>query len=208
MNTPSRFLAFLTISATLLILFAAIGHAGRITRAIPTTATMTASVSDQTKRTQRVQTVHITLGNPKDSKTSDGQTAPIVSQNDNHCNGSACSVQYFSKEDRNTAEINLPAMPRIAKSVNSNAIEPVSVKLSNIPPQVSTQQNVQPNTQTASPAQNEPKRYTLLQNDTLYRIAQVHYGDASQWSKIVQANPGLDPARLRVGQEIILPPIR
>ena len=48
--------------------------------------------------------------------------------------------------------------------------------------------------------------YTIQRGDTLMAIAAHFYGDASQWSVIAEANPEADPRRLRVGQEIKLPP--
>jgi nucleoid-associated protein YgaU len=48
--------------------------------------------------------------------------------------------------------------------------------------------------------------YTIQRGDTLIAIAAHFYGNASQWSVIAQANPEVDPRRLRVGQEIKLPP--
>jgi len=42
--------------------------------------------------------------------------------------------------------------------------------------------------------------------DTLHSIARDHYGDAAQWVKIRDANPGIDPDRLKVGQVLVLPP--
>ncbi len=47
--------------------------------------------------------------------------------------------------------------------------------------------------------------YTVKKGDTLYSIARTHYNDGKQWTKIVEANPGLDPAKLKVGQTIRIP---
>ncbi len=47
--------------------------------------------------------------------------------------------------------------------------------------------------------------YTVKKGDTLYGIAKSQYGDGKQWNKIVNANPGLDPAKLKVGQTIQIP---
>ena len=47
--------------------------------------------------------------------------------------------------------------------------------------------------------------YTIQRGDTLMAIAAHFYGNASQWSVIAQANPEVDPRRLRVGQVIKLP---
>jgi 5'-nucleotidase / UDP-sugar diphosphatase len=47
--------------------------------------------------------------------------------------------------------------------------------------------------------------YTVKRGDTLYHIALTHYGNGNQWQRIVQANPGISPTHLRVGQTLILP---
>ncbi len=47
--------------------------------------------------------------------------------------------------------------------------------------------------------------YTIRKGDTLWSIAQQVYGDGQRWQDIVNANPGLDPNKLRVGQKIVLP---
>ena len=47
--------------------------------------------------------------------------------------------------------------------------------------------------------------YTIKQGDTLWKIATAHYGDGKKWKEIVDANPGLEPSKLRVGQTITLP---
>ncbi len=47
--------------------------------------------------------------------------------------------------------------------------------------------------------------YTIRKNDTLWKIAQSHYGDGQRWQDIAAANPGIDPKKLAVGQTIVLP---
>lgn len=47
--------------------------------------------------------------------------------------------------------------------------------------------------------------YTIRKGDTLWSIATRHYGDGKQWTRIVDANPGVDPKKLAVGQVITLP---
>ncbi|MFW5750829.1 MAG: LysM peptidoglycan-binding domain-containing protein [Planctomycetota bacterium] len=56
-----------------------------------------------------------------------------------------------------------------------------------------------------SPATGGTRTYTLQQGDTLGEIAAVFYGTSRHWRKIVAANPGLDPADLTVGQELVIP---
>ena len=47
--------------------------------------------------------------------------------------------------------------------------------------------------------------YTVKRGDTLYSIAKSHYGSGKEYSRIVAANPGVSPDKLRVGQTITLP---
>jgi LysM repeat protein len=41
--------------------------------------------------------------------------------------------------------------------------------------------------------------------DTLETIARTHYGNGALWPEIAKANPGVEPNRLRIGQELVLP---
>ena len=47
--------------------------------------------------------------------------------------------------------------------------------------------------------------YTIQRGDTLWKIASQHYGDGKKWHEIADANPGLSPQTLRVGQTITIP---
>jgi nucleoid-associated protein YgaU len=47
--------------------------------------------------------------------------------------------------------------------------------------------------------------YVVQHGDTLFHIAQVHYGEGKKWKQIVAANPGVTPATLKVGQKLVLP---
>jgi phage tail protein X len=53
-----------------------------------------------------------------------------------------------------------------------------------------------------APASNT---YTIKHGDTLWKIAASHYGDGKKWKQIADANPGIAPSSLRVGQTITLP---
>lgn len=47
--------------------------------------------------------------------------------------------------------------------------------------------------------------YTVRKGDTLWSIATRVYGDGQKWVDIAQANPTLDPQKMAVGQQIVLP---
>ncbi len=47
--------------------------------------------------------------------------------------------------------------------------------------------------------------YTIQKNDTLWKIAERHYGNGQRWTDIAAANPGTNPKKLAVGQTIVLP---
>ena len=50
--------------------------------------------------------------------------------------------------------------------------------------------------------------YTVEKGDSLSRIAKQHYGDASAWQKIFDANKDVlkDPDKIQPGQVLKLPP--
>jgi len=47
--------------------------------------------------------------------------------------------------------------------------------------------------------------YTIAKGDTLWSIAKREYGNGQRWKDIAAANPGINPNKLRVGQQITLP---
>lgn len=47
--------------------------------------------------------------------------------------------------------------------------------------------------------------YTVQKGDTLFKIARAKYGDPSAVKKIKEANPGMNPDQIKVGQKINLP---
>lgn len=57
----------------------------------------------------------------------------------------------------------------------------------------------------ATPAVAASRTYTVKKGDTLFSIAKANYGTGREWQKIVAANPGLDPQKLKVGQTITIP---
>ena len=48
-------------------------------------------------------------------------------------------------------------------------------------------------------------QYTIKSGDTLEAIARTQMGDGQKWKLIADANPGLDPKALKIGQKITIP---
>lgn len=48
-------------------------------------------------------------------------------------------------------------------------------------------------------------RYKIKTGETLWSIAQSHYGNGQKWKTIAAANPKLDPNHIEAGQTIVLP---
>lgn len=59
-----------------------------------------------------------------------------------------------------------------------------------------------------TPTSTGVRRYTVKPGDTLSHIAQRHYGNASAWRRIYDANRHLidDPDLIRPGQDLAIPP--
>jgi nucleoid-associated protein YgaU len=49
------------------------------------------------------------------------------------------------------------------------------------------------------------RTYTIKSGDSFYTIAAAEYGDSSQFTRLEDANPNINPSRLRVGSVINLP---
>jgi nucleoid-associated protein YgaU len=49
------------------------------------------------------------------------------------------------------------------------------------------------------------KTHTVRRGETLFSIAKSTYGSGRAWKKIVAANPGVSPSKLKVGQVLAMP---
>lgn len=56
-----------------------------------------------------------------------------------------------------------------------------------------------------TPPAPRDRTHTVARGETLSGIASTAYGDATQWMRIAQANPGIDPNRLRPGTRLRIP---
>ena len=60
----------------------------------------------------------------------------------------------------------------------------------------------------ASTSANGQRTYVIQAGDTLADISTVFYGTPTHWRRIVEANPGLDPAALPVGSNLVIPAVK
>lgn len=51
----------------------------------------------------------------------------------------------------------------------------------------------------------ESKKHTVKQGDTLWDLADKHYGDGSKWKEIAKANNVTDPRALQIGANLTIP---
>ncbi len=68
-----------------------------------------------------------------------------------------------------------------------------------------TPSEVRPGPQPPAPRSAWPKTYKVKPGDYLEKLCKQFYGRAGLVSKVLAANPGLDPRRMRINQEIIFP---
>ncbi|MBB6430907.1 LysM peptidoglycan-binding domain-containing protein [Algisphaera agarilytica] len=107
----------------------------------------------------------------------------------------------ITPEDPALAEVP-PADPTPAEANVGIALGPLDPVTPPADPSAESTENVVP---TPPPAPPILRLYTIESGDSLSSIALATYGSANKWVDIAQANPLVDPNRLRVGQEIKLP---
>lgn len=56
-----------------------------------------------------------------------------------------------------------------------------------------------------APSRDSVKRHKVKSGDTLSEISIHYYGSARHWKALVEANPGVNPKNLMVGQELKVP---
>jgi nucleoid-associated protein YgaU len=57
-----------------------------------------------------------------------------------------------------------------------------------------------------TPAGAPTRTYTVSEGDTLSGIAVIFLGDEGGWVRIAEANPSVNPNRLRIGTRLTIPP--
>ncbi len=66
----------------------------------------------------------------------------------------------------------------------------------------------QPRPNTPAQLSTPATTWTVRAGDSLYRIAEQALGDGTAWRRIVDANRGINPDALRIGQVLTIPPRR
>lgn len=56
-----------------------------------------------------------------------------------------------------------------------------------------------------APQRQFPCHYVIQPGDTLITISRHFYGTGRHWRRIAEANPGLNPRRLKIGRRILIP---
>lgn len=56
-----------------------------------------------------------------------------------------------------------------------------------------------------APTRQFPCHYVIQPGDTLITISRHFYGTGTRWRRIAEANPGLNPRRLKIGRRILIP---
>ena len=59
---------------------------------------------------------------------------------------------------------------------------------------------------THTPPPTGRRTYVIQRSDTLWAISKRFLGAGNRWREILAVNPALEPRRLRIGQEIVIPP--
>jgi len=54
---------------------------------------------------------------------------------------------------------------------------------------------------------SESKTHTVANGELLGDIALKYYGSSKSWKKIQEANPGVDPKNLKIGQKLVIPSV-
>jgi nucleoid-associated protein YgaU len=103
-------------------------------------------------------------------------------------------------------ELDRPAQHEPASGpLESNLPEPASQETLEVPFAPRAAPAAEPAPAPAIPVLAEARSYTVRAGDTLSEIAERELGASRRWPELVAANPGLDPAKLRVGKAIRVP---
>ncbi len=113
------------------------------------------------------------------------------------CFGATIGCQKPAKQE-------LAAVPPPAEPVQVQQYEPAPVQFEPVQPAAQQGAYIAP-APTVAPMPVGQTMYTVKKGDSLWKIAERHYGNGQRWPDIVAANPGLVPERMPIGKTIVLP---
>lgn len=181
MNSPSRphLGAFITMTVGLLLFFGSLSQVGKLTD----TKDLLSAPSSKPVETS-----------PTDELMRKRQEAVAV------IGGRTSRPEYLEDESssatgsRRTAT---PPAPTTNQNGNNRNVQPPQE------PRNNPVQRSEP--QMATLPAERARHYEVKESDTLYRIAKLAYGDGNKWTLIRDANPQINPAALRPGQNLLIP---
>lgn len=109
-----------------------------------------------------------------------------------------CAANSSARRSDSAVETN-PQVTNVTPPPAPSVTPPAAAAEPGAPAPSETSTPVEP----VAPAQG--RTYTIHKGDTLYSIAKAHYGSGKAVNKILQANPGISPTHLKIGQVIVLP---
>jgi nucleoid-associated protein YgaU len=56
------------------------------------------------------------------------------------------------------------------------------------------------------PPREGPRRHKIVEGDSMWSLAEDYYDNGGLWQRIAEANPEVDPSRLKLGQMLVIPP--
>ena len=62
-----------------------------------------------------------------------------------------------------------------------------------------------PSDRPSDASRGAPRLHVVEKGETLGKIARRYYGNADAWRRILDANPSVDPKRIRPGQALVVP---
>ena len=125
------------------------------------------------------------------------------------------SGQIADESERQEILRVLSAIPGIDNVEDQLVIAAEAVAETGVEPPASTTEVAEPQpsddyvdpAESATPAEGEPRTYTVASGDTLWKIAEHFYGNGSHYPKIFEANTDVleDPDRIFPGQKLVIP---
>lgn len=124
----------------------------------------------------------------------------------------ALSLVYgCNKPEPASLHVAMPADPPARPMAELKPVEPTLLAPTKPTPAAVEATNISKPTPLVEAAEPKPApakllcQYVIRRKDTLWSIAQKHLGSGRRYTEILAANPGLEAAKLRIGQRINIP---